>query len=125
MRHLSALFEPYGERSPKYSRQLELHKLGCRVLGGVQPQEMAPVLLAEYGVEERKGGTGGRGGSHPVRLSKLPMKFLPNRLFALALIKRKADGGEAMKGTWAAEKGSRRTGVAMTVDAAQGHKRSV
>ncbi len=38
---------------------------------------MAPVLLAEHGVEERKGGKGGRGGAHPVRLSELPMKFLP------------------------------------------------
>ena len=39
---------------------------------------MAPVLLAEYGVEERKGGKGGRGGTHPVRLSESPMKILPN-----------------------------------------------
>ena len=38
---------------------------------------MAPVLLAEYGLEERKGGKGGRGGAHPVRLSELPMNFLP------------------------------------------------
>ncbi len=30
-------------------------------------------------------------------------------------IKRKADGGEAMKGTWEALKGSRRAGVAMKV----------
>ena len=57
------------------------------------------MLLAEYGVEERKGGSGGRGSAHPVRLSELPMKFLPNRLFAPAPIKRKVDGGEAMKGT--------------------------
>ena len=82
---------------------------------------MAPVLLAEYGVEERKGGTGGRGGAHPVRLSESPMNFLPNRLFDPAPIKRKFDGGEAMKDTWATEKGSRRTGVTMKVDA-QGHK---
>ena len=82
---------------------------------------MAPVLLAEYGVEERKGGTGGRGGAHPVRLSELPMSFLPNRLFDPAPIKFKFDGGEAMKGTWATEKGSRRTGVTMKVDA-QGRK---
>ena len=51
------------------------------------------------------------------------MKFLPNRLFAPAPIKRKVDGGEAMKGTWATEKGSRRTGVAMKVDA-QDHELS-
>ena len=41
-----------------------------------------------------------------------------------AAIKRKVDGGVAMKGTWAAEKGSRRTGLAMKVDA-QGHKCSI
>ncbi len=29
---------------------------GCGVSGGAQPQVMAPVLLAEYGVEEQKGG---------------------------------------------------------------------
>ena len=51
------------------------------------------------------------------------MNFLPNRLFAPAPIKRKFDGGEAMKDTWATEKRSRRTGVAMKVDA-QGHKHS-
>ena len=79
------------------------------------------VLLAEYDAEKRKGGTGGRGGAHPVRISELPIKFLPNRLFAPAPIKRTADGGEAMKGTWVAEKGSRQTGVSMKVDA-QGHK---
>ena len=56
-------------------------------------------------------------------LSELPMRFLPNRLFASAPIKRKIDGGEAMKGTWATEKGSRRTGVAMQVDA-HGHRYS-
>ena len=98
MRHLPILSEPHGERSLKSSRQLELYNLGCRVSGGVQPQEMAPVLLAEYGVEERKGGTGGRGGAHPVRLSELPMKFLPNRLFAPAPLKRKVDGGESDEG---------------------------
>ena len=78
---------------------------------------MAPVLLAEYGVEERKGGKGGRGGAHPVRLSELSMKFLPNHLFEPAPIKRIVDGGEVMKGTWAIEQGSRRTSVAMKVDA--------
>ena len=123
MRHLPILSEPHGERSLKSSWQLELYKLGCRVSGGVQPQEMAPVLLAEYGVEERKGGTGGRGGAHPVRHSELPMKFPPNRLFAPAPIERKVDGGEAMKGTWATEKGSRWTGVVMKVDA-QDHEHS-
>jgi hypothetical protein len=123
MRHLPILSEPHGERSLKYSRQLELYKLGCRVSGGVQPQEMTPVLLAEYGVEERNGGGGGRGGAHPVRLSELPMNFLPNRLFAPAPIKRKVEGGEAMKDTWATEKRSRRTGVTMKVDA-QDHKHS-
>ncbi len=82
---------------------------------------MALVLLAKYGLEERKGGSGGRGGAHPVRLSELPMFFLPNCLFAPAPIKRKVDRGDTMKGTWATEKGSRRTGVAMKVDA-QGHK---
>ena len=56
---------------------------------------MAPVLLAEYGVEDQKGGKGGRGGAHPVRLSELPMKILSNHLFAPAPIKRIADGGEA------------------------------
>ena len=56
MRHLPVLSEPHGERSLKSSRQLELYKLGCRVLGGVQPQEMAPVLLAEYGVGNEKEG---------------------------------------------------------------------
>ena len=84
MRHLPIISEPHGEQSLKFSRQLELYKPRCRVSGGVQPQEMAPVLLAEYGVEERKGGTGERGGAHPVRLSELPMNFLPNRLFAPA-----------------------------------------
>jgi hypothetical protein len=74
---------------------------------------MAPVLLAEYGVEERKGGKGGRGGAHPVRLSELPMKFLPNHLFAPAPIKCIVDGGEVMKGTWAIEQGSRRTKEAL------------
>jgi hypothetical protein len=34
---------------------------------------------------------------------------------------RKADGGEAIKGTWATGQGSRRTGVAMKADA-HGHK---
>ena len=68
MRHLSILSEPHGERNLKSSRQLELYKPGCRVSGG--EQLMAPVLLAEYGVEERKGGAGGRGGAHPVRLSE-------------------------------------------------------
>ena len=77
MRHLPILSEPHGEQRLKYSRQLELYKLGCRVSGGAQPQVMAPVLLAEYGVEERKGGKGGRGGAHPLRLSELPMKFSP------------------------------------------------
>ena len=123
MWHLPILSKPHGERSLKYSRQLELLKLGCRVSVGVHPKEMAPVLLAEYGVEERKGGTGGRGGAHPVRLSESPMNFLPNRLFAPAPIKRKVDGGEAMKGTWVAEKGNRRTGVTMKVDA-QDHEHS-
>ena len=52
----------------------------------LQLKVMAPVLLAEYGVEERKRGKGGRGGAHPVRLSELPMKFLPNHLFAPAPI---------------------------------------
>ena len=123
MRHLPILSEPHGEQRLKYSRQLELYKLGCRVSGGAQPQVMAPVLLAEYGVEERKGGKGGRGGAHPVRLSELPMKILPNHLFAPAPIKRIVDGGEVMKGTWAIEQGSRRKGVVMKVDA-QGHKYS-
>ncbi len=79
MRHLPILSEPQGEQGLKYSRQLELYKLGCRVSDGAQPQEMAPVLLANCGVEERKGGSGGRGGAHPVRLSESPMNFLPNR----------------------------------------------
>ena len=117
MRHLPILSEPHGEQRLKYSRQLELYKFGCRVSGGAQPQVMAPVLLAEYGVEERKGGKGGRGGAHPVRLSELPMKILPNHLFAPAPIKRIVDGGEVMKGTWAIEQGSRRTSVTMKVDA--------
>ena len=59
MRHLPILSEPHGEQRLNYLRQLELYKLGCRVSGGAQPQVMAPVLLAEYGVEERKGGKGG------------------------------------------------------------------
>ena len=105
MRNLPILSEPYGERSLKYSRQLELNKPGCRVSGGVQPRETAPVILAEYGVEERKGGTGGRGGAHLARLSESPMKFLLSRLFAPAPIKRKFDSGEAMKGTWAPRRG--------------------
>ena len=46
------------------------------------------------------------------------MSFLPNRLFAPAPIKRKVDSGEAMKGTWATEKESRRTGVTMKVGCA-------
>ena len=59
MRHLPILSEPHGEQRLKYSRQLELYKLGCRVSGGAQPQAkqvMAPVLLAECGVEEQKKG---------------------------------------------------------------------
>ena len=59
---------------------------------------MAPVLLAEYGVEERKGGMVGRGGAHPVRLSELSMKFLSIRKFDPAPIKRKVDGGESDEG---------------------------
>ena len=47
----------------------------------------------------------------------MPIIFLPNRLFAPAPIKRKFDGGDTMKGTWATEKGSQRTGVEMKVDA--------
>ncbi len=84
---------------------------------------MAPVLLAKFGVEERKGGSGGRGGAHPARLSKSPMIFLPNRLFAPAPVNRKVDGWDTMKGTLATEKESQRTGVEMKVDA-QGHKYS-
>ncbi len=84
---------------------------------------MAPVLLAKYGAEERKGGSGGRNGAQPVWLSKSPMIFLPYRFFAPAPIKSKVDGGDTMKGTWATEKGSQRTGVEMKVDA-QGHKYS-
>ena len=117
MRHLPILSETHGEQRLKYSRQLELYKLGCRVSGGAQPQVMAPVLLAEYGVEERKGGKDGSGGAHPVRLSESPMKFLPNHLFAPAPRKCIVDGGEVMKGTWAIEQGSRRTSVTMKVDA--------
>ena len=117
MRHLPILSEPHGEQRLKYSRQLELYKLGCRVSGGAQPQVMAPVLLAEYGVEERKEGKGWRGGAHPERHSELPMKILPNHLFAPAPIKRIVDGGEVMKGTWAIEQGCRRTSVTMKVDA--------
>ena len=98
MRHLPILSEPHGEQGMKFSRQLELYKLGCRVLGGAQPQEMAPVLLATYGVEERKGGSGGRFGAHPVSLSESPIIFLPNRLFAPAPIKRKVDGGDMDEG---------------------------
>ena len=56
-----------------------------------------------------------------VRLSELPMRFLPNRLFAPAPIKRKVDGGDMMKDTWATEKGSQRTGVEKKVDT-QGHR---
>ena len=74
---------------------------------------MAPVLLAECGAEERKGGKGGRGGAHPVRLSELPMKILPNHLFAPAPIKRIVDGREVMKGTRTIEHASRRTSVVM------------
>ena len=118
MRHLPILSEPHGEQRLKYSRQLELYKqLGCRVSGGAQPQVMAPVLLAEYGVEERKGGKGGRGGAHPARPSELSMKILPNHLFASAPITRIVDGGEVTKGTWTIEQGSRRAGVAMKVAA--------
>ena len=51
------------------------------------------MLLAECGVEERKGGAGGRGGAHPARLSEFLMRLLPNRIFAPAPIKRKVDGG--------------------------------
>ena len=40
------------------------------------------------------------------------MKIIPN-----PPIKRTVDGGEVMKDTWAIEQGSRRTGVAMKVDA--------
>ena len=105
MRHLPIISEPHGEQGLKYSRQLELYKLGCRVSGGAQPQKMAPVLLAKYGAEERKGGSGGRGGAHPLRLSELPMIFLPNRLFAPAPVNRKVDSGGTMKGTWASSEG--------------------
>ena len=69
------LFYLLFEQRLKYSRQLELYKLGCRVSGGEQPQVMAPVLLAKYGAEERKGGPGGRGGAHPARLSDLKLPF--------------------------------------------------
>ncbi len=83
---------------------------------------MAPVLQAEYVAEERRGGACGRGGTHPVGLSESPMRFQPNHQFTLAPIKRKADGGEAMKGTWATEKGSR-AGVVIKAGT-QGHKLS-
>ena len=71
------------------------------------------ILVAECDVEERKGGKGWRGGARHARRSEFPMETLPNHLFAPAPIKRIVDGGEAMKGTWAIEKGSRRTGVVM------------
>ena len=45
------------------------------------------------------------------------MKIIPNHPFAPAPIKRIVDGGEVMKGAWAIKKGSRRTSVAMKVDA--------
>ena len=60
---------------------------------------MAPILLTEYGVEDRKGGTGGRGGAHSAKLSESPMKFLPIGIFAPAPIKIEVDGEEAMKDT--------------------------
>ncbi len=66
----------------KYSRQLELYEIGCCVSGGAQlPKVMASVLLAECGVEVRKGRKGGRGGAHLSRPSELPIKILMNYLF--------------------------------------------
>ena len=59
----------------------------------------------------------------PCKAQHIANDFLPNPSFAPAPIKRRVDGGEAMKGTWATEKGSQRTGVEMKVDA-QGHKYS-
>ena len=45
---------------------------------------MAPVLVAEHGVEEWRGGIGGRGGAHHSRLSELSVKFLSQNLRGLS-----------------------------------------
>ena len=77
---------------------------------------MAPILLAEYGFEERKGGKGGRGSAYPLRLSEFTMKT-PESLICSSPDKSAYRCGEVMKGTWAIEQWSRRTGVAMKVEA--------
>ena len=46
MRHLPTLSEPYGERSLKSSRQLELYKNSCRISGGVQLTDQRKLLLS-------------------------------------------------------------------------------
>jgi hypothetical protein len=59
----------------------------------------------------------------PCKAQRIANEFSPESFIRPSPIKRKFDGGEAMKDTWATEKRSRRTGVAMKVDA-QGHKHS-
>ena len=78
--------------------------------GKAQPQEMAPVLLAKYGVEERKGGVGWARRRSPCKAQRIANGFFPNRLFVPAPVKLKVDGGDAMKDKRATEEGSQRTG---------------
>ncbi len=57
------------------------------------------------------------------KAQRIANEISPESFFAPAPIKRKVDGGEAMKGMWAVEKEGQRTGVTIKVDA-QGHKYS-
>ena len=64
---------------------------------------MAPVLVAEHGVEEWKGGMGGRGGAHSKRLRELSVNFLSQNVRGLSQTKeQELVAGLVMKGTFAA-----------------------
>jgi hypothetical protein len=82
-----------------------------------------PGTFSQVRCRGTKRGVGRARRRSPCKAQRIANYFLPNRLFALAPIKRKVDGGDTMKDTWATEKGSQRTGVEMKVDA-QGHKYS-
>ena len=78
---------------------------------------MAPVLVAEHGVEEWRGGIGGRGGAHHVRLSELSVKFLSQNVRGLSPAKeQELVAGMVIKGAFAATvQETWRTGRAMEV----------
>ena len=79
---------------------------------------MALVLVAEHGVEEWKGGMGGRGGAHSKRLRELSVNFLSQNVRGLSQTKeQELVAGMVMKGTFAAMvQETWRTGRTMEVD---------